>query len=184
MRALLAFKSIRDQKIVMEKVKYLLVAAGLFICGVMVYLMMSGVHLKERRMVKWSSVESPAKAGHKIAMFMFPILNEFSSVRIEESQPFTKTFHEAYLQRALADKVKAEISTGALEDQVQGFIIKVINLKTAKLKEQCRKAIRSHCIGIKALKKFHKKERDSSKLWVSMYRLTKNESVLFYIPEE
>lgn len=165
----------------MEKVKYLLIVAGLFICGVMVYLMISGVHLKERRMVKWSSVESVEKAGSKIAMFMFPVLSEFNKVVIEEGALFSKNFYRSFKKRASQDQESAVIELSEDIKSGNGFIIRIINLERDDLVQKCSQGSRSHCIGVKALRKFKKKERSQAPLWISMYRLTKSHAALYYI---
>lgn len=151
--------------------------ACLFICGVMFYLMKSGVSLKERRMVKWSSVPTASHAGDKISQFMFPILNEYEGLYIQGDGPFVDEFVASFRQRSSMNKVKAEI---VRIENPQHFKFLIVEINPEVFKENCKRGENTFCIGLKSYSKFQKKERDPNKIWISAYRLRKDQAVMFY----
>ena len=78
-----------------NKVTIFLLLACLFISFIMISFLFRGVIPKIPKMVKWSPVESPEKAGEKLVGFLFPLLKESERVNIlivsEESRVFPLT---------------------------------------------------------------------------------------------
>ena len=60
-------------------------------------------------MVKWSSVESPGKAGDKLAGFLFPLLKESERINIHRDLEFSELFFKSFLKRARKEGVKTRI---------------------------------------------------------------------------
>lgn len=172
----------------MSKVNYLIVAAGLFICGVMVFLMVKGVHLRERQMIKWSQVDSSVQAAGAVATFLFPILSEYDWVIIDNNSEFGIVFFTAFAETATHIHAKAKVVSFAElvpESQpLRSFDMRILKLDETILKDLCQKNDRLGCIGLKALKQFNKKPRDKNKTWINLYRLNENHSVLYYSEAE
>ena len=163
----------------MKKVNILLFAAALVIGLVMLRLVFSGVELRERKMVKWSSVASASEAGRKIARFMYPILNERQVVSIATNSDFSKNFFEAFAARSVRDKVKAQVIPLS-KDEPGEFQVRIQSLEKEKLEASCQLKDKVGCLGLKALNQFEKKERDKNKVWINMYQLNEDSAVLFY----
>jgi hypothetical protein len=161
----------------MSKVNILIILASLFITGVMIFLSVEGVHLKERRMVKWSAVDSVELAGVKIARFMFPLINDKKVLSFSGPQPFTQDFFQGFSSQGHKNNPAARFVLG--EQKESAFHIQIENLDQDFV-EACRNGDRVSCIGVKAKNKFQKKERDTAKLWLNMYRVSEDEALLFF----
>lgn len=161
----------------MKKINTLLVIAGLFVCFVMVYLMKTGVHLKERPMVKWSQVTSATEAGVKIARFMYPITQQFSEINILGESPFAESFRESFSKKAKENH--SQIKVNSHKESKNSFIVKVMNIEEVDEQAPCQ-PMSDQCIAQKALKLYKKKKRKSEKTWVSMYRVGENQSLLLF----
>lgn len=141
--------------------------------------MFKGVYVRERQMVKWSAVESVEKAGDKIAMFMFPIVKEAEAITLEDNSEFSSKFFTAFKKRASGYSDQEKILLSSFTEKDNGFFIFVKNINHDFL-TACKTGDRISCIGNSAQKKFLKKKPDFNKIWVNMYRLSKNQAIVFY----
>ncbi len=158
----------------------LIVLALVFITGVMIFLMVQGVHLKERRMVKWSSIRSVDEGTEKIANFFFPILKERDLISFEGDSEDLSEIHESFLKRAqeIAPNTKIVLEPETL--RTSAFRIHVRELNNDKAKKQCQQNEKIGCVILKAINKFQKEPRDPKKKWISLYRINETE-VLFLV---
>ena len=144
--------------------------------------MNQGVHLKERRMVKWSDVGSPEEAGQKLARFYFPITREFGNIYIEGQSPFAENFFKTFEVEGLKNSGDTQYFLNTQKSEKSfSMIIRSIDDEYV---EGCKQGDRLSCTAIKAKKKFLKKERDLGQYWINMYRLTIDQAVLFYKDKE
>lgn len=164
----------------MGKVKYIIAAAGLFVCFVLFFVMKTGVHLQERRIIRWSDVSSPEAAGEKVAVFMYPIIKKFKNIRITGGDDFTHAFIDGYLKRAQLQNPDAFIGAKASQFTGNHFTIEVMNIADAHSDLVCQGEITSPCVAAKSKRLFEKKERDLSKPWISMYRMGEKSTLLLY----
>jgi hypothetical protein len=168
----------------MNKVTALLIAAGLLITGIMVYLMMTGVSLKERRMVKWSAVASGAEAGPKIAQFFYPLLQERKQLVIVGEGPFANAFFHSFRSRVERDLPGVSVFTGSAEGSPARDLLRMRfqALGAEILKQPCDSQHRDTCLAQRAWRKFQSKDRPESPFWISLYR-TSQDHILFYFIE-
>ena len=151
----------------MTWVNRLLVVAGLFITGVMVYLMVSGIKTRKPRMIKWSAVESPQVAGQKVGRFFYPILKKSQKISIAGQGSFSSEFFEGFLGKSGAD-----------------LLIQVIELNTERCTQDCPTGQETNCECKLALWRFNKKTRDRSKQWIHMVRTEESKAALFIVQPE
>ena len=157
-----------------NKVNYLIAAAGLFISVVMIFVVTRGVDLPARPMVKWSQVESAEKAGEKIAPFLFPVLKESQSLSISGDSNFAQVFFQAFKERA------ADIAPESLVLNKDGaFKIEVVHLR-GNFIEECMKGDKKACVLKTASNKLKRKNPEEGSLWVSLYRYSKDQALLIY----
>ena len=184
-----------------KKVMIFLGLACLFITFIMVSFLFQGVTPKVPKMVKWSSVKSPEKAGDRLAAFLFPLLKNSEKINIWGDSGFSKLFFESFLKRTGKEGIKTEIQRitektyGKYEP---GFSIFIFQLKGYNLNSFCKGkkpssfyfppgdngtfSLRVCRLGEKALSQFHKKKRDLSFYWITMDRLEEDKAVLFFQP--
>lgn len=168
----------------MNKVNGAIAIAGLFISGVLVFLIFQGVHLKERRMIKWSAVESPQKAGEKVAQFLFPLFESKERVQLQGDSSFAQTFFSGLKIKALQNSkhvmFEDEVSKASnASNASNAFLIQVVPLQKSD-QEACVQQDRQACLMFKVHKKFLKRPRDPQSFWINMYRLSENKALLFY----
>ncbi len=158
----------------------LIILALVFITGVMVFLMFQGVHLKERRMVKWSSIRSVDEGTEKIANFFFPILKEWDVVSFDGDSKELPKIYKSFLKRAkeIAPNTKIVRQSEAVNPKT--FRIHVRSLDSKKAKQECQQNDRVGCVILKAINKYQKETRDPQKKWISLYRINETE-VLFLV---
>lgn len=164
---------------IVKTVNWAIIAASIFISLVMGYLMWSGVHLKERRMVKWSSIEAPEEAGKKIALFLYPLIAEFEEVVVYGDDPFTGEFLAAFQETENRTNRGNKVRRGPAHETDKTFSIHILEVDN-NFVSGCKQGKKSSCIAIKAKKKLDKKPRDPGKIWFSMYRTSKSQALLFY----
>ncbi len=165
----------------MKKVVWALVLAGLIISGILVYLLVSGVRLQERRIVKWSSVETPQLAGHKISRFMFPVIQQKNRVVVTGDNSFSKSFYPEFKKESLKNDAKARVTFQAKSfDTIKDLELGVMPLDETDYRDECRRGSQLSCLAQKALNQFNKKPRQSGLWWINMYRVSENKMVLFY----
>lgn len=164
----------------MKKTTLGLILACLFITSVMIYLMISGVHLTERRMVKWSDVASAEEAGEKVGLFMYPVIGEFRHFLFLGEDTFTDDFFKGFkkVEEPRGRSVQLVLNERPLPE-TNPFVLRIENIDQDFI-ESCRKQIKWACVGIKAKKKLEKKPLSSKPIWISMYRLSNEEAVLYY----
>ncbi len=187
-----------------NKMTIFLFLANLFIAFVMISLLVRGVVPGTQKMVKWSSVKSPEKAGDRLAVFLFPVLKESDRIHIQRGPGFSELFFRSFLKRARVEGIKTEIQQTDSMNPDEGFSIFILQLKDQVLQKFCvnmkDSSHRSHkpstadtqflperlhgkCrLWKKVLNQFNKKKRDSSLYWITMDRLEKNKAVLFFQP--
>ena len=167
-----------------------LTLACLFIAVVMISLLFQGVTPQAQKMVKWSSVEFPEKAGDRLALFLFPLLKESKRVNIQRGQGFSELFFKSFLKRVRAEAIETEIQRidfvdiNSIDsmDKAGDFSIFIFQLKDQVLRELCMGGKKMGCLGERALNQFNRKQRDPSVYWITMDRLEKNKAVLFFQP--
>ena len=164
----------------MKKIIFLLVAASLFIAFVMFHVMKNGVRIQEQLIIKWSSVESPEKAGAVVARHLYPLLEMEKDFFIEGSSDFAKKFHQAFAQTLTQEKVNTDLHQGHPSTPSEAVTLKIDALQSSMDKKSCQQGDRYSCLQIRALRKFNKKERDPQQLWIQMWRVSKNQIQLFY----
>lgn len=133
-------------------------------------------------MIKWSDVETPQHAAESIANFIFPILSQYDFVALDNDSEFARSFFTAFSQRAAENKGKAKVIEFT-ESQSQSpghFDLRIIKLDKSNLQTLCTRGEKIGCVGLKALKKFEKKPRDRSKIWINMFRLNETNAVLYF----
>ncbi len=160
----------------MNRVMIGLAAACVFISGVMIFLIQQGVHLRERRMVKWSRVDSAEAAGKKISDFMYPILKQYDQVSIKGPGNFSHRFFNSYQREAKKNQTSATLNFGS--KNIGGFLIEIRSLDLDDV-AGCEKGDAVACIAVKAQGRLSKKKRDPG-LWINMYRTSETDSVLFF----
>lgn len=162
----------------MKKVNIAILLAGLFITVVLLYVMKEGVHLHERRIIKWSKVESAANAGERVAQFFYPIIEESRRVVLWGEGDFYNSFSKAFKELSLKNSPQTQISkeTGSKDDELVIHLIAI----DQDLVPQCRQGQRAFCVAIKASKKLKNKKRNPLDLWISMYLLGEKKAVLLY----
>ena len=163
----------------MTKINWAIALAGIFITAVMIFLFFQGVHLKERRMIKWSTVESPRLAGEKVARFLFPISKEFGTISLRGDSSFAEQFFQGFKAEGLKNFSEAKFRLNPEDLTESGFSIQLQDINSDFVKG-CKAGDSSLCVSQKAKKKFHKKDRDAEALWINMYRLSKNKSLLLF----
>lgn len=177
-----------------KKVMILLGLACLFVTFVMVFFLFQGVTPRVPKMVKWSSVKSPGKAGDRLAVFLFPLLKESERVKIHGNSEFSKLFFKSFLKRARTEGIKTEIQRTT--DDKEGFYIFIFQLRGSIFDRLCKgenalsfespseetEALSWKICKIRetALNQFNKKKRKSSVYWITMDRLEKDKAVLFF----
>ncbi len=166
----------------MKKVNILIVLAALFITGVMVSVIIQGVHLQERKMVKWSEVSDPSAAGDKLAKFLFPLAQQFTPLAILSDDPWGKEFYLAFANQSakLSKTIRIEQSPLDTSESSAVFFLTVLPLYGKSYKAFCGRDLRDYCIALRAQKAFEKKDRETQQTWISMYRYEDNRAVLFY----
>ena len=164
----------------MKWVNVSLVLAGLFITGVLVYLILQGVHLKERRMIKWSNVVSAELAGQKVGRFIFPFIQQKGRLRVYAPNKFGQQFYTSLQEEVLKNNSEARITLSSQKMSKDEFLITVKSLGEKEPIDECAMGIMSSCAEKTAIRKFAKKKVASEGQWISMYRLGENEAILFY----
>ena len=171
----------------MKKVYLGLGLASLFITGVLLSLLQKGVFLKEREMVKWSSVMSSQEAGRKLARFYFPLIKEFESIHLVGPSLFAQTFFKAFQKEALANWPEAQLLFNQNLPDNKSFEIQILPMDTVfrekdqnQNQNQNQNRDKMASIILKAHKKFLKKERNQSLLWINMYRLSFRSALLIF----
>ena len=168
----------------MNKIKYLILLAGLFICLVIFKVLREGVHLPERAMVKWSNVESPEEAGRHLFPYLFPILSKGNKVQLQGDTKFYNEFSVALLleikKRNLPTPIEMTKKAENEETDKDKFVIEIKELKST-YPETCTEPTSAECLGKKALAKFKKvKDHKRPGFWISMYQTSEHHSVLFF----
>ncbi len=163
----------------MRKVNVALVIGGLFISGVLVFLMIDGVRLKERQIVKWSNVATPTEAGRKMGRFLYPLIKQKNKIFISGQGDFSQAFFQGFAAEAKKNWSQAEVYRQ--NKNQSGFVIKMISLDAGDFKELCKKGEPSACLAQKSLKKFNSKNRSQGVYWINMFRLSEESAALFYI---
>lgn len=165
----------------MKKMFLFLALCCLFISFVLIKVMKTGVRLPERPMVKWSQVESAEKLSHRLTLFLFPLLKESKKILVAGDSEFAnQLFHasERWLKKNNIETLLQKSLTQIVSKD--DFFIRILPLDKESFTGLCRDNINYGCTGLKALKKFNKKQRASDKIWVTMYRLADKEAVLFF----
>ncbi len=163
----------------MRKVNVALVLGGLFISGVLIFLTIDGVRLKERQMVKWSNVSTPEQAGRKMGRFLYPLIKQKTKIYISGQEDFSQSFFRGFASEAKKNWSQAEVH---LQNKNQtGFVISLIGLDEGDFNDLCQKGQQTACLAEKALKKFNSKNRSRGVYWINMFRLSEESAALFYI---
>ena len=165
----------------MKKVNVLIILAGLFISGVMIFLLMSGVKARQKKMVKWSAVETPEQAGQKIGRFFYPILKEHKSLIIEEGSLFSQKFSQGFVAEAAIISPNTDVVFGADGSGDDHFFLMVRKPDKENCVKQCSNGQYEACVCVGSIKKFSKKNRDPSKYWINIIQLKQNKAILFYV---
>lgn len=163
----------------MNKVNISITTAGLFIAGVLVFLVFKGVLPKERLMVQWSEVESASQAGTKIGRFFFPILKEKGDILLVGEGSFPEGFFKSFQRESKNNTPEVKVSLNA-EYGNPSFILEFVSIDDKKWDGKCSRSFQEACVWKKALLKFNKKNREDHSLWISVYRLTERKAIFFY----
>ena len=128
---------------------------------------------------------SPQEAGRKLARFYFPLIKEFESIHVVGPSLFAQTFFKAFQKEALANWPEAQLLFNQNLPDNKAFEIQILPMDKAfreKEKDQNQNQNRDKIalIILKAHKKFLKKERNQSLLWINMYRLSFRSALLIF----
>lgn len=164
-----------------KKVMILLGLACLFITFVMVFFLFQGVTPRVPKMVKWSSVESPERAGERLAAFLFPLLKESERVNIQGNSGFSKLFFESFLKRAKKEGIKTKIQKIEFEDNPGGFSIFIFQLKDSLLENFCKKSQSSLYWSDLDFQKFFSSKRTENSNTASFPRFSPKEVKIFFL---
>lgn len=163
----------------MKKISILLILASLFIGFVMFHLLKEGVRLQERKMIKWSTIASVEDIGPIVAQHIYPMIkNETDFLITSESDEAQKFF--ASFQRTLSqEQVTTQVHLNNIPRGYMGYILKFEILKDEGNSSSCQQGDKLECLKGRAYREFRKKNRDETKLWIQMWRVSEKEMVLF-----
>ena len=164
----------------MGKVKYLIIAAGLFVCFVMTFVAIQGVRLTERRIIKWSTVSSGAAAGEKVAAFMYPIINEYQSIALIGEGAFVESFATSFITTVAIQNPESQVLKDLTDPAQAKFVVHFVNVSDETLEPSCQQGQSQACVAMKSVRLFTKKARTSDEDWISMYRLNKSQALVIY----
>lgn len=162
----------------MTKVYWALFVAGLFISGVLLFVTIQGVSLKERRMIKWSAVDTAEQAGTKVARFLYPISKQFLEITVRGDSKFARVFFDALKEEGVENWRQSQFSLNPVKPSESGFLIDIHSIDFDYI-SLCRTGDNLSCTGAKALNNFLKKPRDSSSNWINMFRINNREAIYF-----
>lgn len=134
--------------------------------------------LQERRMIKWSEIERPQQAGSKVARFLFPLLQEKKQMQVTGQGKFTESFFSALQEEVGKNNSNVKIRFGG--EKSAPFFLKIQDLPTAADLKNCESGNLEECSALDAIRKFNKLEFKGEQLWITMYRLAEDESVLYF----
>lgn len=163
----------------MKKVIFFLMLAFIFIGFVMISLLKSGVSLQERRMIKWSAVQSAEEAGAVVARHTYPLLSENSDIYIQGSSSISELFKSSFEKTVSSEGLKIKVHTNHIPRGYNGLVLSLMDLGDEYDSSRCTKENKTECLKIKSLKGYNKKVRSSGQLWIQMWRTSEKKLILF-----
>jgi len=167
----------------------------LFIFGVLVKTIFQGVSLPERRMIKWSGVESIPYAVRRMMPYLYPILSNGQALTLTGESRFKNELYVALKKESELKGIKTQLempSESAInldQNKKKDLLnfkqqLRVITVPDVTHKEKCTQKIVWACVAEKAWQKLKEKKKSKHSLWISMYRLSKSEIVLLVNSEQ
>lgn len=164
--------------------KVFFVLAGLLITFVMIRTVLLGVHLPERAIVKWSPIEDVTDTSARIADFLYPMLKQQYGVCINDEPAGAQAFVAGLKARLKARNLSILTFSSELAESGKCFSIYIRQVAPETFRNLCPQGDSLACVGLRALKKLDKKNKQPNQDWVSLYRLDNQKAVLFYLAKK
>lgn len=153
---------------------------GLVIIAVMVKVVLEGVHLQERPLVKWSEDQGATLVGGRLADFLFARIQDQKDLCLLGDDPWFEEFQKSFVHGLRSHGIDKPVYRETESDKSsQCWSVRFERIDETS-GDACAEGNSQACLAKRVLRKIKKEQADSGQPLFSLFQTGPTSTVLFY----